>query len=508
MENVKKKSGFASSIGFVLAAAGSAVGLGNLWSFPYKTSLYGGAAFVIVYVICSILFGAIAMIAEIWLGKRAQANNVTAFKKANKNLGFVGIIVLFVPAIILCYYSVLGGWTVRYAMNSFQAVEGATNALSFGAFVSNTYEPIFYTFIFMLLAAIIIMGGVKDGIEKASKVLMPILFIILVFIVVFCLFLGSGVTKGLEFYLNPDFASLGFEGVISAMSQSFYSLSLGMGAMIAYGSYTGKNIKVGKSVAMICVFDTIIALLAGLAIFPAIGALMPDKLTSAGGVGLIYEILPAVFNAMGNVGPIISFLFFGMVVIAALTSVISLMEVVAQFVIQKFKLNRKKATLVVCIIGFLISVPIAWSVGGAFNGAITLFGFDLLTFFDETTNTVLMPVSAFMSCLAVGWFIDGKKSLKEKINPMNTLKTLEDEGLHLGKFGKLWIVMVKYVTPLLILLVEVLGVMGKVKDNGSNYWYIVGFAGIIIAISLAVYFIFFKNSYTGENKDELEANPE
>ena len=208
---------------------------------------------------------------------------------------------------------------------------------------------------------------------------------------------------------------------------------------------------------------------------------------------------------MGDIGPIISFLFFGMVVIAALTSVISLMEVVAQFVIQKFKISRKKATLTVCIIGFLISIPIAWSVGGAFDGAIHLFGFDLLTFFDETTNTVLMPVSAFMGCLAIGWFIDGKKPFKEKINPMSTLKSLEDEGLQLGKFGKLWIVMVKYITPLLILLVEFLGVDGKIKQFGSNYWFIVGFALIIIAISVAVYFIFFKNAYTGENKDELEA---
>lgn len=507
MENSVKKGGFASGLGFILAAAGSAVGLGNLWSFPYKTSQNGGAAFVLVYILCTILFGAIVMISEIWLGKRAQANNVTAFKKANKNIGFVGLIVLVVPAIILCYYSVLGGWTTRYAMNSFQCIIEANNAHSFSTFVSNAYEPVFYTFIFMLLSAIIIAGGVKEGIEKASKVLMPILFIILLFMVVFCLFLGEGVLDGLNFFLNPDFTKLGFEGIIAAMSQSFYSLSLGMGCMIAYGSYTGENVKVGKSVAMICIFDTIFALLAGLAIFPAIGALSPESLgDSAQSVGLIFIILPKIFEAMGGVGPVVSFLFFGMVVIAALTSVISLMEVVTQFVIQKFKLSRKKASLAVCIIGFLISIPITWSVGGAFNGKITLFGFDLLTFFDEITNTVLMPVSALFACIAIGWIL-GNQSFKEKLNPKNTLKMLENDGLSLGKFGPLFAVMVKYITPILIIVVEVFGIIGKTNyylESGLNFMWIVLFACIIFALCIAIYFIFIKNSYTGVNTDEIE----
>ncbi|MBR6737113.1 MAG: sodium-dependent transporter [Clostridia bacterium] len=508
MEKTAKKGGFQTGLGFILAAAGSAVGLGNLWSFPYKTSQNGGAAFVIVYILCTVLFGAIVMISEIWLGKRSQANNVTAFKNTNKNLGFVGLIVLIIPAIILCYYSVLGGWTTRYAMNSFQGVIDANNAHSYASFTSNPYEPVFYTFIFMLLAAIVIAGGVKGGIEKASKVLMPILFIILVFMVIFCLCLGDGVEKGLDFYLNPDFKELGFKGIIAAMSQSFYSLSLGMGCMIAYGSYTGNEIKVGKSVTMICVFDTIFALLAGLAIFPAIGALSPESLgDNAQSVGLIFIILPKIFEAMGSIGPVVSFLFFGMVVIAALTSVISLMEVVTQFVIQKFKLSRKKASLTVCLIGFLISIPIAWSVGGAFDGKITLFGFDLLTFFDEVTNTVLMPLSAFFGCIAVGWII-GNNSLKEKLNPKTTLKILEDEGLNLGKVGMPYAVMVKYVTPLLILFIEVFGIIDKTNFYATkydlNFMCVVLVAGILLALCLLIYFLFIKNSYTGVNADELE----
>ena len=405
-DNTKKQNGFISSIGFILAAAGSAVGLGNLWAFPYKTSANGGAAFVLVYIICVLLIGSIAMICEIYLGKRAQANPVTAFKNVKKTLGWVGLVVVLIPTFITCYYCVLGGWTLRYAINSFQAIPQANNALTFSSFVSNPIEPIFFTIIFLILASLIIMAGIKEGIEKSSKVLMPVLFIILVFIVIFCLCLGDGVKSGLEFYLKPDFSALGFSGVVAAMGQAFFSLSLGMGTMMAYGSYTGKNVKVGKSTAMICIFDSLVALLAGLAIFPAISALSPENLGSnAQGPGLIYQILPKVFNEMGGIGQFISFAFFSMVIIASLTSVISILEVSVQFICQKFKSNRKKITLIMTAICGICSIPIAWSVGGAFNGKITVFGFDLLTFLDEIANTVLMPVGAFTACFTIGWLL-------------------------------------------------------------------------------------------------------
>lgn len=513
MEKKKKRNGFASGIGFVLAAAGSAVGLGNLWGFPYKTSANGGAAFVFVYIACVLLIGAVAMIAEIYLGKRAQANTVSSFKKANKNIGFLGLLVLIVPFVIICYYSVLGGWTVKYTINSFQPVEQATNNNIFGKFVSNPFEPIFFTLIFMSLAAIIIMAGVKGGIEKASKILMPTLFAILVFIVIYCLCLGNGVSEGLNYYLNPKFDELGFNGILAAMGQAFFSLSLGMGAMICYGSYTGKEIKLGKSTAMICVCDTLVALLAGLAIFPALGALQPESLIpdvngklNISGPSLMYVVLPQVFAKMGDFGQVISFLFFGMVVVAAITSVMSLMEVCAQFVIQKFKVQRRKATLIICGICFAISLPIAWSVGGAFNGAITIFGFDLLTFFDETTNNVLMPLGALAACLAIGWFIE-KGSFKKRLNPMNTFRALEEDGLQLGKFGKIFAVMVKFVTPLLILFVEVMGIISQYNTyqaDGLNFLYVVAFGLLLIAIACAVYFIFFKKTDTGCNADEID----
>ena len=509
MSQVKKKNGFASGIGFILAAAGSAVGLGNLWGFPYKTSANGGAAFVIVYIMCVLLMGSIAMIAEIYLGKRAQANTITAFKKVDKKFGWVGMLAIIIPFIIICYYSVLGGWTMRFATNSFQSIDVANNANSFGAFISHPFEPVFYTFIFMAISGMIIMAGVKGGIEKASKVLMPALFVIVVLIAIYALTLGEGVSKGLDFYLNPDFSELGFSGVVSAMGQAFYSLSLGMGIMIAYGSYTGNEIKLGKSVAMICLFDTLVALIGGLAIFSAIGhfdSSLFDNEKAIQSVGLMYQTLPMVFASLGSFGQIVSFFFFAMVVIAALTSVISLMEVSTQFIIQKYKIVRKNATLIVCGITFFISIPIAWSVGGAFDGKINLFGFDLLTFFDEITNTVLMPLGALLSCLAIGWLIDKSKGLK-RFNPMHTHKALKEDGLELGFFGKIFAVMVKYVTPLLIILVEIMGIIDKTKDYsaiGLDFSYILIASVILLAIGIILYFALYSKTETGTNADELE----
>ena len=499
MEN--KKHGFGSALGFILAAAGSAVGLGNLWAFPYKVSQNGGAAFVLVYIACVVLIGCIVMMAEIYLGKRGKANTISAYKKVNKNLGFFGVIAIIIPTVIVCYYCVLGGWTLRYAVNSFQPNDALSNANSFASFTSNPIMPIVFTFIFMAITAVIIMGGIKNGIERASKFLMPILFLIVVFIAIFSLFLGDGVKDGLNFYLNPDFKELGFEGVLAAMGQAFFSLSIGMGTLISYGSYTGKVIKVGKSTFMICLFDSLVALLAGLAIFSSLGALQPDSLQSAHGVGLVYQILPQVFEKMGAIGPFISLLFFIMVVIAALTSVISILEVSVQFICQRYKKKRKPVTIIMAAICFLISIPITWSVGGAFDGKIVIFGYDLLTFLDEIANTVLMPVCAMGACIAIGWFIDKKVNF----NPMKTLRSLEKDGLQLGFFGKIFAVMVKYVAPLVIGVVVVMGIIGKYSEymlKGLNYSFVVGGALILIAVAIIVYFMFFENKDTGDNHTE------
>lgn len=511
MEQTKKRNGFASGIGFILAAAGSAIGLGNLWSFPYKTSANGGAAFVITYVLSAIVIGVIVMIAEIYIGKRAQANPITCYKKTHKHLGWLGLFAIIIPFVIVCYYSVLGGYTVKFTLNSFSGNTGTILP-----FVGNVGDVILFTGIFIVLAVIIVMGGIKGGIEKASKILMPLMFFILIAIAIYCLCLGEGVAEGLNFYLNPNFAELGFEGILAAMSQAFFSLSLGMGIMVSYGSYAGNNIKVGKSVSMIVLFDTLVALFAGLAIFPAVyhyQATNPGMPIETGGILLMFEMMPRVFETMGTLGQVISLFFFAMVVIAAITSVISLMEVATQFIIQKFKLARKKAILVVAIIAFLLSIPIGISLGKQLNHDFTMliFGENLLDFLDKVTNVVLMPLGAFGACIALGWFTFKGDRKRDAFNPMYLHKALEKDGLKLGWFGKIFAVMVKYVTPVLILVVEIFGVIdfifpvvAGVRQFSLNGLGIVLTAYGLFAIVVAVYFIFFRNKYTGINADELE----
>ena len=484
----KKSVGFASSIGFILAAAGSAVGLGNIWAFPYKTSQNGGAAFVLLYIACVIFIGFVTMLSEIYLGRRAAANPISAYKKINKNLGWCGLVSIIIPTFITCYYSVLGGWTTKFAVNSFNG-----NAGILSTFSVNTGEVILYTAIFVAIATIIIACGVEEGIERMSKVLMPILFLIVVGVAIYSLTLGDGVAEGLAFYLKPDFSVITFKSVLAAMGQAFFSLSLGMGIMITYGSYTGRSINIVESTAMICLFDTVVALLAGLAIFPAVAHFDPSLLSSSQGVALIFIILPQVFDSMGVAGKIVSFAFFVMVVIAAVTSVMSLIEVATQFVIQKFKANRKVSAIVVALLCFAVSIPVGISLGHVAilgESSPTLFGLDWLTFFDEVTNTVLMPICALFACIAVGWVI----------KPHNAIAEIESEGTAMAPWLKrFYSVMIRYITPLLIVIVEIGGLASEIEAGNIA---VVVFAYALIAVCAIVYFAFFRNSYTGANADE------
>ena len=511
MEEKKKVNGFVGGIGFILAAAGSAVGLGNLWSFPYKTSLNGGAAFVFVYMFSVLVLGSIVLITEVYLGRRAQANPVTAYKRADGRLGWLGLFSIIIPFLILCYYVVLGGYTVKFTLNSFN-----DNSAVLQPFAGNVGEVILYTAIFLILALTVVTAGVQNGIEKASKTLMPILFVILVGIVVYCLCLGDGVAEGLNYYLNPDFRALGFKGVLAAMGQAFYSLSLGMGIMVSYGSYTGEKVNVGRSAVYIAIFDTLVALLGGLAIFPAIFHYQAETgiVLQNNGIVLLFSSLPVVFNTLGVAGDIISFFFFGMVVIAALTSVISLLEVVTQFLIQKYKLNRKKSITILGVLVFVVSVPIGISLGFAVNGQsrMLIFGKNWLDFFDLVSNTVLMPVCAFGSCLALGWFAFKGETMRDRFSSEYLRRSLQQDGLELGRFGHLYAFMVKYVTPILIAVIEVFGILdivfpmqGDVRSFSSDGLGIVLTALVLMALAVAAYFIFLKNKDTGCNSDEVSA---
>lgn len=487
----KKKVGFASSFGFIMAAAGSAVGLGNLWGFPYKTAKGGGAAFVFIYILCVLFLGFIAMLTEMHIGKRAQANPITAYKSINKKFGWVGLFAVVVPFFITCYYSVLGGWTVKYAVNSFKGNSGII-----GTFSVDTVQVVLFTAIFIGIALLIIAGGVEGGIEKLSKALMPTLFVILIGIVIYSLCLGDGVKEGLAFYLNPDFSAITFSTVLLAMGQAFFSLSIGMGILVTYGSYCNEEINLVKSTGMICLFDTLVAFLAGLAIFPAVAHFDPSLLDGSKGVALMYVILPEVFDSMGVAGKVVSFFFFAMVAIAAITSIISLYEVCTQFVIQKFHVKRVKAITAVSLLSFAISIPVGNSLGhvGILEEAgPALFGLDWLTFFDEVTNTLAMPFCALMGCILVGWALKPEKAVEE----------MKAQGSSFAPWlEKAYKVFVKFVTPILILVVEVGGIKNEIAaGNGAV---VVG-AILLVVLSIVVYFAVFANSETGTNEDEKVA---
>ena len=493
---MKKHNGFASSLGFVLASAGSAVGLGNIWGFPYKTGANGGAAFVLVYILMALLLGIVGMTVEMYVGKRAQANPVTAVKKINSKIGFIGLLSVIVPFFIICYYSVLGGYTMRGIVSSFTDIGKDAAGVSAGLsdFMASPWLPALCTFLFLGLAVLIIMGGVQKGIEKASKVLMPLLFIILLGVMIYSLCLGEGVKAGLDFYiLKADFKALGFKGVAAAMGQVFFSMSLGMGIMITYGSYTGKEINLFKSAVQISLIDTVIALMAGFAIFPAAFHFMEVEGIAAsevglGGFALMFMTLPLVFNSLGVVGGIIGAFFFLMVAIAAITSVVSLVEVVTQFFIQKFRISRKRAAVLPMILALAISIPVSLSLGGHF----TLFGFDLLTFFDEITNTVLMPVTALCVCVAAGFGIKRREF---------------EDNIYVGKpiVGRIISFMARFVTPLLILVVAIFGIYSNVSVN-VNYFAVINTAFLLAAVAFAAYFLSLVrvgDTDTGCNADEL-----
>ena len=492
---MEKKNGFGSKLGFVLASAGSAVGLGNIWGFPYKAGANGGAAFVIVYILFALLLGIAGMTAEMFFGRRAAANPITAFKGVNKKFGGAGLLVIAIPFFIICYYAVLGGYTLRATVSSLTDIGKNFADVSGGmtAFMEHPVLPVICTVIFLALAVFIIMGGVQKGIEKASKILMPALFIILLAVTVYSLCLGEGVKAGLDFYiLKVDFAALGWDGVAAAMGQVFFSMSLGMGIMMVYGSYAGEEINLFRSAVQISLIDTAIALIAGLAIFPAAYHFMEVEGVAAsdvglGGFALMFYTLPQVFASLGVVGGIIGAFFFLMVAIAAVTSVVSLIEVVTQFVIQKMRVNRKLAAVVPMILAAAISVLVSLSLGGSF----TVFGFDLLTFFDEMTNTVLMPVGALLACLCVGWAIPKE----EFISSVDKNPTV----------SRVLYYMVRFVTPILILAVEISGIVGNVSDN-PLYWTVIAAAFLLVLIVMAVYFLFLQNKETGCNADELLIN--
>ena len=437
----KKRSSFTGKLGFVLAAAGSAVGLGNLWRFPYLAAQHGGGIFLLVYLILSVTFGFSLMIAEIAIGRKTGLSAIGAFSKLSKKCSFVGYLAAIVPALILPYYSVIGGWVMKYltVFVSGGAEAAATDGY-FEGFIGNTWQSLLFFAIFIAITALVVLLGVEKGIEKVSKVMMPILVALSIGIAAFvCISNGvQGKWDGLVYYLKPDFANFSIMTVVSAMGQLFYSMSLAMGIMITYGSYIKKDVSLEASAHQIEFFDMGIAFLAGLMIVPSVVSYSGIEGLNKG-PGLMFVTLPKVFNEMGAVvGNLIGAIFFILVLFAALTSSISLMETVVSILQDKFHIERKVTCLIVLGGAFAIGVPSALGFG-IWSGVAPL-GMDILSFFDFVTNSVLMPIVAILTCLMICYVIRPKDVV--------------DEVALTGKFklAGLFKVMI-YVAPVLLLVI-------------------------------------------------------
>lgn len=451
MEN--KRSTFTGKLGFVLAAAGSAVGLGNIWRFPYLAAKYGGGIFLLVYIILAVTFGFSLMIAEIAIGRKTGQSPIGAFQKLDRRFTFIGVLASIVPAIILPYYSVIGGWVLKYL---FGFATGSASAMAtdtyFGDYIGKVGEPIIWFALFIGITAVVVLLGVQKGIEKFSKILMPVLVALIAFIAVYTIVTMDGAVDGVIYYIKPDFSKFSVMTVVAAMGQLFYSMSLAMGIMITFGSYMKKDVSIEKSTRQIELFDTGIAFLAGLMIIPAVFAFSGGDESALGkGPSLMFITLPKVFETMPG-GTVIGAVFFIMVFFAALTSSISLMETVVAVFQDRLKMKRIPACLLV--LGISVLLGLLSALGYSAWSDIKIIGLQFLDFFDFISNNVLMPIGAFATCIFVGYFL----------KPTAVIDEVELSGKFKEK--KIFTVMIKYIAPICIILIlvsSVLDVFGIVK---------------------------------------------
>lgn len=460
----KKRGNFSGTIGFVLAAAGSAVGLGNIWRFPYLAAKDHGGVFILCYIILALTFGFALLTTEIAIGRKTKQSPLTAYGKIHKKWKGIGVLACLVPIFILPYYCAIGGWVIKY-FTIFVTGKGSMVAGDkyFTEYIKGQTEPIIWMGVFLALTAIVVFSGVNKGIEKYSKILMPLLLVLIIGISVYSLTIShtdsNGVTRtgleGLKIYLIPDFTGISLKDffviLMDAMGQLFFSISVAMGIMIAYGSYVKRDVNLMKSINQIEIFDTVVALLAGLMIVPAVFTFMGKEGMSAG-PGLMFVSLPKVFAAMGKAGPVVGILFFLMVIFAAVTSAVSVMEAIVSSIMDGFHLSRKKSATLVTIYGLVGAVVVClgynvlrfeWRLP---NGTVG----QVLDVLDYISNNCLMPLVALLTCILVGWVVKPE--------------TIIDEVCHGGyRFSRkgLYIAMMKVLAPILlfVLLIQSIGLL-------------------------------------------------
>ena len=469
MENKQNRGTFSGRLGFVLAAAGSAVGLGNIWRFPYLAAKDGGGVFLVTYLILALTFGFTLLTTEIAIGRKTGQSPLTAYRVIHPKMGWVGILACLIPALILPYYCAIGGWVLKY-LSAFVTMQGSAAAADtyFTGFITAQWEPIIWFLIYLTATTLVVYKGVNKGIEKLSRVLMPILLVLVLGIALFSLFLRhtdeSGMTRtglqGFLVYVVPNFQGMTlkqfFVVLTDAMGQLFYSISVAMGIMIAYGSYVAKDTDLNKSVNQIELFDTAVAFMAGMMIIPAVFTFMGTEGMANSGPALMFVALPKVFNAMGPViGTMIGIVFFVTVAFAALTSSVSVMEAIVSSVMDKFHMDRKKATLLVAAVTGVVGILVCLGYNVLYFEAIlpnTPAGKNaqILDILDYISNYILMPVVSIATCIFIGWIVKPKTVIDE-------VKL----GGHKFDREKLYVVMIKFITPILLtlLLLQALGLI-------------------------------------------------
>lgn len=460
---MKERSSFSGKVGFVLAAAGSAVGLGNIWRFPYLAAKNGGGLFLLCYLILVFTFGFTLLTTEVAIGRKTKQSPRTAYGVIHEKWNKLGILACLVPVIILPYYCAIGGWVLKYLWTFLIGQDEATVADGyFTGFITSDVSPVIYAVIFILATAVIVFLGVEGGIERYSKILMPALFIMIVGIAIYSLTLKKEVDgavvsglDGLKVYLLPDFTGITFKKLLSvildAMGQLFYSISVAMGIMIAYGSYVKKDVNLMHSINQIELFDTLVAFFAGMMIIPAVVVFMGQDGLSAG-PGLIFVSLPKIFNEMGIAGRFLGIIFFITVLFAAITSSVSIMEAIVSSIMDSLNYSRKKASVITSVYAVVVGVIVCLGYNKLYfelklpNGSVG----QILDIMDYLSNNILMPIVAIATCILIGWVV----------KPDTVIDEVTLNGEQFGR-KKLYIVMVKFVAPVLLalLLLSAVGIL-------------------------------------------------
>ena len=435
---------FKSKIGIIMAAVGSAVGLGNIWRFPYEAGQNGGGAFLLVYLICVFVLGIPTLLAEMTLGRMAKTNSVGAFRRITKHpiFGRIGYLGVLSCLLILGFYTVVAGWTFQYMWES---VSGGIMGLSseqftqsFVEFSTSPFQPIFWTALMLVITHLIIIGGVQKGIERASKMMMPLLFILLVVLCVNSLML-DGARDGLTFLFKPDFKAIDSSVILSAMGQAFFSLSLGAGVMITYASYFEDDINMPRTATTVALLDTSVALLAGVMIFPAV---FTFGIEPTQGPNLVFVTLPNIFAQL-PLGSVWSFIFFLLLALASITSLISLHQVVTAYVEEEFKMSNRKAALVVTLMTTVLTVFASLSLG--VMNDVRIFGMCLFDLLDYVTAKIMMPLGSLLLCVFMGWRLE-KATLISELTNRHTLR---------WSMIKAFVIVLKYIVPILVTMVFV-----------------------------------------------------